>query len=415
VWNTELHTLRIPRAEFRVPDRSLPVERIALMFQSRCVAAAVLMALASGIVQAEDARTEKAWVFIGTYTGPKSKGIYRCEIDLATGKLSAAEVAAEAVNPSFLAIHPTKKFLYCVDEISNFGKKPAGGVSAFALDPATGKLTALNQQSSVGTGPCHLTVDRTGKNVLVANYGGGSVAVLPIGEDGKLGEASDFHQHKGSSVNKDRQKEPHAHSINIDATNRFAVAADLGLDQLLVYKFDAAKGKLTPNDPAFVAIDPGSGPRHFAFHPTAPYGYAINEMANTVTALGWDKEKGVFKKVQTISTLPDDFKGKSYTAEVVVHPSGKFLYGSNRGHNSIAAFSIDEKTGELKRISIQGKGIKTPRNFAIDPTGKFLLVANQDGASVLVFAIDQKTGELTPTEHKVEVQSPVCVRFVTAP
>ena len=208
---------------------------MSLMSTSRCVAAAFLVAFAAGGAVAEDVKADKAWVFIGTYTGPKSKGIYRCEIDLATGKLSAAEVAAETRHPSFLAIHPTKKFLYAVGEFDNFEKKPAGAVSAFALDASTGKLTALNQKSSVGAGPCHLVVDKTGKCVLVANYGGGSVAALPIGEDGKLGDHTDFHQHKGSSVNKDRQKEPHAHSINVDASNRFAVAADLGLDQVLVF------------------------------------------------------------------------------------------------------------------------------------------------------------------------------------
>jgi 6-phosphogluconolactonase len=273
----------------------------------------------------------------------------------------------------------------------------------------------LNQQSSGGEGPCHLVLDKQGKHVLAANYGGGSVCVLPIQEDGRLGEATAVVQHQGSSANKQRQEGPHAHSINLDAANRFAFAADLGLDKVLIYRYDAAKGTLTPNEPPSIDLAPGSGPRHFAFHPSGRYAYVINEMANTVTAMNYDAAKGVLKEVQTVSTLPRDVKGNTWTAEVVVHPSGKFLYGSNRGHNSIAVFAIDENTGKLTPGGHASHQIKIPRNFNVDPTGALLLVANQDGNSIVVFRIDPRTGELTPTETVAEVPKPVCVKMMARP
>src|SRR5262245_12841521 len=245
------------------------------------VALAFVVALCCISSFAAEDNPQKFRVYVGTYTAAKSKAIYLFELDRGTGQLTAKGLAGEAVNPSFLAIHPSRKFLYAVGEVEAVAGKKGGGVSAFALDAATGKLTPLNQQSSVGGGPCHCVVDKEGKNVLVANYGGGSVAVLPIDADGKLREASAFMQHEGSSVNKSRQEKPHAHSINLDAANRFAVAADLGLDKLLVYRFDAAKGMLTPNEPASTAVAPGAGPRHFAFHPSGKFAYVINEMLCT--------------------------------------------------------------------------------------------------------------------------------------
>jgi 6-phosphogluconolactonase len=396
---------------------------VAMTWFARCslVAVVVLAALPAvvpqGSVSAEESKPQKLWVFLGTYTNGKSKGIYRCELDVATGKLSEPELAGESLSPSFLTIHPNGKFLYSVNESGNFAGKKTGAVSAFSIDPTTGKLTQLNQQPAGGTGPCHITIDKAGKHVFVANYGGGSCAALPIKEDGSLGEMTGFQQHKGSSVDKGRQEAPHAHSINLDPANKFAFVADLGLDKVLVYRFDSEKGTLTPNDPPAVEIAQGSGPRHFAFHPNGKNAYVINEMALTMDALNYDQEKGVLKCIQTISTLPKGTeKGKHMsTAEVVVHPSGKFVYGSNRGHNSIAIFSVDEKTGELTAVGNQAKGIKTPRNFNIDPTGTWLLVANQDGGDVIVFKIDQKTGELTPTEHSAQVANPVCVRFMAVP
>jgi 6-phosphogluconolactonase len=358
----------------------------------------------------EAAKTTGFWVYIGTYTDGKSKGIYRSELDLTTGKLSEPQLAAETTNPSFLAVHPGHRFLYAVGEIS--GKK-GGAVSAFALDPKSGELKALNQKSSSGNGPCHLVVDRQGKSVLVANYGGGNASVLHIEDDGQLGERTAFSQHTGKGTDPGRQEAPHAHSINLDAANRFAFVADLGLDQVFVYRFDADKGSLVKNDPPSVKVTPKSGPRHFAFHPNGRHAYVINEMANTVTAMKYDAEHGTLTPVQTLSTLPEGYKKPTWTAEVQVHPSGKFLYGSNRGHNSIAIFTIDEKTGELTAAGHQASGIKTPRNFGIDPTGKFMLVANQDGDSILVFRIDPKTGALQGTGAKVEVGKPVCVKFVS--
>jgi 6-phosphogluconolactonase len=363
----------------------------------------------------KNAKPDKLWVYIGTYTGKNSKGIYRAELDLATGKLSAPVLAGEATNPSFLAIHPNQRFLYAVGEVDKVGDKKGGAVNAFAIDPKTGSLTLLNQESSGGGGPCHIVVDKAGKNVLSANYGGGSVCVHPIGADGKLGAATAFIQHKGSSVDKSRQENPHAHSINVDAANRFAFAADLGLDKVLIYKLDAAKGTLTPNEPPSVSVAGGAGPRHFAFHPNGKFAYVINEMGNTVTPLAYDPDKGELKALESVTTLPKDFKGKSYTAEVQVHPSGRYLFGSNRGHDSIAIFAIDEKTGGLTPVGHQASQIKTPRNFGIDPTGTWLLVGNQGSGSIVVFRVDEKNGELKPTDNKMEVASPVCIKFMPVP
>jgi 6-phosphogluconolactonase len=362
---------------------------------------------------ASEEKPARLWVYIGTYTQKGSKGIYRCELDLATGKLSAPVVAGQVANPSFLAIHPNRRFLYAVGETSDFGGKKTGAVNAFAIDPKTGALSLLNQQSSGGAGPCHLIVDREGKNVLAANYGGGSACVLPIQADGKLGAATAVVQHKGSSVNPKRQEGPHAHSINLDPANRFAFVADLGLDKVMVYRFDPAKGTLTPHEPPSAAVAPGAGPRHFAFHPGGKYAYVINELANTVTAFRYDPERGTLTEIQTISTLPKDFQGTSYTAEVQVHPSGKFLYGSNRGHDSIAVFTIGDD-GKLTPAGHQSEGIKTPRNFGIDPTGTYLLAASQAADRVIVFRIDPKSGELRPTGSAVEVPVPVCVKFMPA-
>ena len=353
-------------------------------------------------------------VYVGTYTGPKRKGIYVYRMDPATGTMTSLGVAAEIKSPSFLAIHPNRRFLYAVNEIDEFAGKKSGAVSAFAIHPETGKLTFLNQQPSGGGGPCHLVVDKAGTHVLLANYDGGSVEVLPVQEDGRLGEPSAFIQHNGSSVDPQRQEGPHAHSINLDAANRFAVAADLGLDKLLVYRFDTDKGTLVPNNPPSASVKPGAGPRHLAFHPQGHTAYVINEMQSTVTVFAYDAERGALKELQTISTLPRGFKGETSTAEVQVHPSGKFLYGSNRGHDSIAVFSIDAHKGTLTTIEHQSTQGKTPRNFAIDPSGAYLLAENQDSDTIVVFRINPETGRLKPTGQVIQVPSPVCVKFVAA-
>jgi len=357
-------------------------------------------------------------VYVGTYTaGGKSKGIYTLKLNMKTGSLRQIGFTEGVVNPSFVAIHPSNKFLFAVGEISEFDGKKAGGVTAFAINPKDGSLTKLNEKSSGGAGPCHLVVDATGKNVLVANYGGGSVACLPINADGTLEDASSFIQHEGSSVDKQRQQGPHGHSINVSPDNKFAFAADLGLDKVLIYAFDAEKGKLAPNDPAAADVEPGSGPRHFAFHPSGKYAYVINEISLTVTAFEYNAKRGQLKTLQTISTIPDadrDQPGLS-TAEIRVHPSGKFLYGSNRGHDTIAAFRINQDTGELTYIENESTQGKTPRNFLVDPTGTYLLAENQSTDSIVVFRINQDTGELEPTGNSIEIPSPVCIRMIPAP
>jgi 6-phosphogluconolactonase len=386
---------------------------------SRYLPIAITCSVALGLLSstgADEPHAGKQWVFIGTYTGGKtgSKGIYRSEFDAESGKLTAPELAAEVASPSFLAVHPSKQFLYAVGELSEFNGKNGGAVNALSLDAKTGRLKLLNQQSSGGAGPCHLIVDREGKNVLVANYEGGSVCVLPIQAGGKLGEATAFIQHQGKGANPQRQEGPHAHSINVGPHDRFAVAADLGLDELLVYKYDAEKGTLLPNDPPFLKVAEGAGPRHFAFHPSKPWAYVINELNCTLNVLDYTPD-GKFEIKQTISTLPGQFKNGYSTAEVVVHPSGKFVYGSNRGHHSIVAFKVDPDSGQLSLSGHQGEGIKTPRNFNIDLSGKYLIVANQDGNSLVVFRIDPESGKLEPTGNKVEAPVPVCVKFVAKP
>jgi 6-phosphogluconolactonase len=355
------------------------------------------------------------YVFVGTYTGQTSKGIYLLRLDMDSGKLTPLGLAAACRDPSFLAIHTNGRFLYAVGEIEEFAGKRSGAVNAFAIQPDSGKLKLLNQQSSGGGGPCHLVADRSGGSVLVANYSGGSIAALPIEKDGRLGPALSFFQHQGSSIDRNRQEGPHAHSINIDPGNRFAVAADLGLDKIMVYRLDAAKALLTPNDPPFVGVKAGAGPRHFAFHPSGRFGYVINEMDCTVTAFSYDGEHGVLKEVQTLSTLPDGVKEGYSTAEVQVHPSGRFLYGSNRGHDSITVFTIDEKTGKLTPLQHQPTEGKTPRNFGIDPTGRYLLAANQHSDTIVVLRIDPQTGTLKATGHTADVPTPVCVKFLAVP
>jgi len=351
-------------------------------------------------------------VYIGTYTGAKSKGIYVSRFGPATGRLSSPELAVETTSPSFLALHPGERLLYAVGETANLGSKRTGAVSAFSLDAKTAKLTLLNRQSSGGGGPCHLAVDPTGKCLLVANYGSGSIAALPIQADGALGEPGAVIQHHGSSVNPQRQAGPHAHFITPDPDSRFALACDLGLDQVLVYRLDAAKSGLAPNDPPFAAVRPGAGPRHLAFHPSGRFVFVINEMGSTLTTFGYDAKRGALKELQTLSTLPEGFTGRSTCAEVAVHPSGKFVYGSNRGHDSIAGFAFDPMSGKLNCLEHQSTQGKNPRHFALDPTGQWLLAENQDSDSIVVFRIDAQTGRLQATGQSVSVGTPVCAVFV---
>ncbi len=351
-------------------------------------------------------------VYFGTYTGPKSKGIYVSRFDPATGRLSAPELAASTRNPSFLAVHPNGHFLYAVGEVDNASGKPAGTVSAFSLDPRTGKLTLLNQQASGGGGPCHLAVDATGNCLLVANYGSGSIAALPIRPDGSLGEAATTIQHAGSSVNPQRQAGPHAHFICPSPDNRYALNCDLGLDQVLVYRLDPAAATLTPNDPPFATIAPGAGPRHLTFSPDGKFVYVINEMGSTICAFSYNRANAAMAEVQTLSTLPKGFSTNNTCAEIVMHPTGKFLYGSNRGHDSIAVFAVDRQSGRLTFVEHQSTQGRTPRHITIDLTGRWLLAENQTSDSVIVFALDPDTGKLKPTGQSLTVGSPVCAVFV---
>jgi 6-phosphogluconolactonase len=351
-------------------------------------------------------------IYIGTYTGAKSRGIYMARFDEATGKLSAPQLAAECKNPTFLAIHPKQGVLYAVNEVNDFGGKEAGAVSAFTMDSRTGELTLVNQQPTGGAGPCHLAVDPTGKCVLVANYGSGSVAALPVGSNGSLGEPSTAIQHHGSSVNPQRQAGPHAHFITPDPQNRFALCCDLGLDQVLVYRFDPAKGMLAPNEPNGIRLKAGSGPRHLAFSPNRRTVYVLTEMGSTLESLAYDARRGTLTEEQTVSTLPPEFKGNSTCAEVQVHPSGRFVYVSNRGDDSIAVFASGGSGNALGFVQRIPTGGRTPRHFALAPGGKWLLAENQDSDSVVVFGLDPNTGWLTPTGNTAEIGAPVCIVFV---
>lgn len=366
---------------------------------------------ASAESMADDA-ADWLWVYFGTYTRGESKGIYRAKLDRSTGALTDLQLAAELVNPSFLALHPKLPRLYACGEVGEFAGGKGGAVSALAIDEATGGLTLLNQQTSGGVGPCHLSVDPAGRNVLVANYGGGSVAALPLDDEGRLKAPSSVVQHSGfSGVHPTRQKGPHAHSVNLSPDGRFAFVADLGQDKLMVYRFDSAAGLLAANDPPSVALAPGAGPRHFAMHPSGRFGFVINELNATITSLAYDASSGVFRVIDSASTLPPEFDGRNTSAEVVVHPSGRFVYGSNRGHDSIAVFALDESTGRLTARGQTPCGGRTPRNFAIEPSGRFLLAANQDSGNVVVFRIDPNSGDLKPAGVELKVPVPVCVRF----
>jgi len=352
----------------------------------------------------------RALVCFGSYSTPDKESVHLFQLNLKDGSLKKLSAVDGLKNPSFLKIHPNGKFLYTVNEVATFDGKRSGGVTAFALDVQAGKLTQLNQQPSGDTGPCHLTVDATGKYVLVAHYGGGSTSVLPIKKDGSVGAVVSQIKHKGSSVHS-RQKAPHAHSIHVGPNNKFAFAPDLGIDKVLVFSFDEKTGMIAETKFDGAKLEPGSGPRHFGFHPDGKFAYVINEIKQTVTAFRYRAKRGRLKTLQTVSTVPHSVEGNS-TAEVLVHPSGKFLYGSNRGHNSIAMFRINEKNGKLTALGHESTRGSTPRNFGIDPTGQFLLAANQQSDNVAVFRIDQDTGKLKFTGNEIKLSKPVCVRMI---
>jgi 6-phosphogluconolactonase len=354
--------------------------------------------------------------YVGTYTAKTgSRGIYAYRFDPETGQLTSIGVAAETADPSFLAVHPNGKYLYAVNEISTFNGGTGGAVSAFSIAAKTGALKFLNQVPTRGAGPCHVSLDRNGAYLLVANYDGGSIASFPVHDDGSLGTASGFVQHSGSGPNKERQEGPHAHWIGTSPDNRFALAVDLGLDQVIVYGFDSSKGTFAPLLSGFAKVKPGAGPRHLAFHPNGKFAYVLSEMDSSVTVFSYQAKNGAFSSLETISALPKDYVGPKEAAEIAVEPSGKFLYASNRGHDSIAIFGINPAKGTLKSLGQVLTGGKTPRHFAIDPTGMYLLAENQESNNIVVFHIDAATGNLTPTGQTIEVPSPVCITFVAAP
>ena len=362
--------------------------------------------------------TSSSLVYVGTYTAGTSKGIYNYHFDPKTGQLTPIGVAAEVVNPSFLTTDPQHRFLYAVTEMGQArgpdANKSNGSISSFSIDRKTGALSFLNKVDSGGGGPCHLVVDKTGKMLFVANYGSGSVASFAIKPDGSIGERTGFDQHTGSSVDPARQKGPHAHAVVLSPDNRFLFVPDLGTDQIKIYRVDAAKGTFTPNDPPFATVKAGYGPRHFTFGRGAKFAYAVCEMGSSVAVFSYDPAKGSLTPVQTISNLPSDFKGVNNSAEIEVDRSGRFLYASNRGNDSITAFAIDPVKGTLTNVQVVPTQGNMPRNFAIDPTGKYLIAANQKSNNMVVFSIDPKDGQLKPAGQTLDISSPVDILFVPA-
>jgi 6-phosphogluconolactonase len=373
-------------------------------------------AISTAATTAVPANTDKGpfyLAYIGTYTTKQqSKGIYAYNFNPATGEFTEIGLAAETTDPSFVAVHPDGKHLYAVNEVGDFNGQKSGAISSFEIDRKTGKLKFLNQVSTHGAGPCFVSLDKTNRFVLVANYDGGSVTTFEIEPDGSLSLAKGFVQHSGSGTDKERQEGPHAHWIATSPDNRFALVADLGLDDVLVYKFDDVQGKLTPNSPPYAQVKAGSGPRHLAFAPNGKFAYLVTEMASTVVAFSWNAEKGTLQTLQTLPMLPKDYNGVREAAEITVHSNGKFVYASNRGSaNSIAAYKVDGAKGTLTPIGIYPSGGKIPRHFTIDPTGKFLITANADSGNIVTLKIDENTGALSPTGKEVSVPSPVCIAF----
>lgn len=351
-------------------------------------------------------------LFVGTYTEPEgsqSEGIYVYRMDSLSGQLTFEKVINGIINPSFLGIHPQKNFLYAVNETESFNGQAGGGVSALSIDPTSGELALLNEQISHGRHPCYISIEQTERFAMIANYSSGSIALLPFQTDGSLGAATDIVQHVGSSIHPERQTSPHAHCILPDPTNRFAIAVDLGLDKLLIYQLDLERGKLHFYHE--VRVHAGAGPRHLTFHPNRQFAYLINELDSTITAYRYHSEGARFEEFQRVSALPENFQGENLCADIHVTPDGKYLYASNRGHDSIVCFLIDQSTGALTYVAHTSTGGREPRNFAIDPNGTFLLVANQKSDNIVTFKIEPDTGQLSKTEYQVEVSMPVCIKF----
>jgi len=366
----------------------------------RCLLALLVCALVTPLHAAD------MYVYFGTNRAGPGIGFSLAHFDTDTGVLSQPKFLTEAVKPAFFAIHPDGRHLYSVNSGS------PGGVSAYAIDPASGNLTLLNRVPSGGDDANYICLDQTRHFVLVANYEDGSVSAFALEPDGRIGARTAYIRHTGSSVNPTRQKHPYVHSIIISPDNRFALAADLGVDRLFVYRFDAATGSLAPNDPPFATVAPGSGPRHVKFHPNGRWVYLINEMGCTLAVFSWDPARGALAAIETVPTLPAGFTGVNNCAEVIIHPNGRFLYASNRGHNSLAVFAIDQATGRLTLVEhTPSRGIK-PRNFSFDPTGRWIVCSNHDSNNAVVFRVDGATGRLTPVGEPVSLFSPFCQRFL---
>ncbi len=349
-------------------------------------------------------------VYVGTYTNGESEGIYVCQLDMSTGELKQVSVARNIENPSYLAVDAERNRLYAVNELLAFAGHSGGGVSAFAIQPSSGELTFINRVPSHGGAPCYLSISQNGRYLLIANYAGGNISVIPVNKEGVLGKPTEIVNHLGSSLHPKRQAGPHPHAIILDSANDYAFVPDLGLDKVLQYRFDHANGRLNANQRPWVSTKPGAGPRHMVFHENNQSAYVINELDSTINALAYDQSRGELKVYQTISTIPSSYAGKNSAADLHLAPNGKFLYGSNRGHDSIAIFAIDPETGELTLVKHTPTQGRNPRGFAIDPTGTFLLAANQDSDNILVFRIDQEHGTLTPSGHGLHLPSPVCLK-----
>jgi len=346
-------------------------------------------------------------IYVGTYTGDMSKGIYAFRFDDSSGQLTSLGLAAETRSPSFLASSADGRFVFAVNEVQNYGGGASGSVTSFAVDAATAKLTELSVQATKGTGPCHLILDRTGRHLAVANYGGGNYALFPVAPDGRLQPATAVVDGLGAGP---ATSKPLGHAVGFDAGNRFLVTADKGLDRMLVYQFDAATGGLKPNDPASATLPPKSGPRHFAFHPSGRWLFTINEQAATITTFAWDATRGQLTARGSVPTRPAEVTTGS-TAEIAVHPSGRFVYGSNRGHDSIAVFGVGDD-GALTFVEYESTRGQTPRSFALDPSGRWLIAANQRTNTLAVFRIDQATGALSAVGEPVGVGAPVSILFM---
>jgi 6-phosphogluconolactonase len=361
----------------------------------------------------EDSQLDDELLYVGTYTDDgRRDGIYLVHMDRLSGRLKQVGSVDAGENPSFLAIHPNGRLLYAVNEVEKYDGRATGAVSAFAIARDTGALTRIGQQPSEGGAPCFVSVDRSGRVVLVADYAGGGVALLPIQSDGALAPATSVVKHTGSGPNADRQSAPHAHCIVADPSNRFALAADLGADRVFVYRLDLDGKSLRHVEGADAVMHPGAGPRHIAFHPTLPLVFVANELDSTVATLRFDAERGILSPIETHSTLTPGWTGTNFPADIHIAPSGRTLYVSNRGHNSIAVFSV-AATGALTLDQVVSTEGDWPRNFSLDPTGRWLLVANQKSNSIVVFGRDQESGKLTPTRERIALPSPVCLRFRT--